>query len=159
MLLSMFPGVAAVSPFALADVADTAKVFAATKLNGDGIPSLLLLRTNSDNQPVAEFCSWQDGSLSVSHRCTLSSTMAELNQGSVVTGKLDQDTPAVFITGINSQGIAVTDILVWQEDADHPSYYEAYDLARRAFARLRRFEREDAEPPVRAVRRDGKENP
>ena len=87
------------------------------ELNGDGIPSLLLLRTNSDNQPVAEFCSWQDGSLSVSHRCALSSTMAELNQGSVVTGKLDQDTPAVFITGINSQGIAVTDILVWQEDA------------------------------------------
>lgn len=87
------------------------------ELNGDGIPSLLLLRTNSDNQPVAEFCSWQDGSLSVSHRCTLSSTMAELNQGSVITGKLDQDTPAVFITGINSQGIAVTDILVWQEDA------------------------------------------
>ena len=43
--------------------------------------------------------------------------MAELNQGSVITGKLDQDTPAVFITGINSQGIAVTDILVWQEDA------------------------------------------
>lgn len=87
------------------------------ELNGDGIPSLLLLRTNIDNQPVAEFCSWQDGSLSVSHRCTLSSTMAELNQGSVITGKLDQDTPAVFITGINSQGIAVTDILVWQEDA------------------------------------------
>ena len=87
------------------------------ELNGDGIPSLLLLRTNSDNQPVAEFCSWQEGSLSVSHRCALSSTMAELNQGSVVTGKLDQDTPAVFITGINSQGIAVTDILVWQEDA------------------------------------------
>lgn len=87
------------------------------ELNGDGIPSLLLLRTNSDNQPVAGFCSWQEGSLSVSHRCTLSSTMAELNQGSVVTGKLDQDTPAVFITGINSQGIAVTDILVWQEDA------------------------------------------
>ena len=82
------------------------------ELNGDGIPSLLLLRTNSDNQPVAEFCSWQEGALSVSHRCTLSSTMAELNQGSVVTGKLDQDTPAVFITGINSQGIAVTDILV-----------------------------------------------
>ena len=87
------------------------------ELNGDGIPSLLLLRTNSDNQPVAEFCSWQEGALPVSHRCTLSSTMAELNQGSVVTGKLDQDTPAVFITGINSQGIAVTDILVWQEDA------------------------------------------
>lgn len=46
--------------------------------------------------------------------------------------------------------------IVWQEDADHPSYYEAYDLARRAFARLRRFEREDAEP---SSRREGKENP
>lgn len=46
--------------------------------------------------------------------------------------------------------------IVWQEDADHPSYYEAYDLARRAFARLRRFEREDAEP---SARREGKENP
>ena len=34
--------------------------------HGDGIPSLLLLRTNSDNQPVAGFCSWRDGSLSVS---------------------------------------------------------------------------------------------
>ena len=32
----------------------------------------------------------------------------------MITGKLDQDTPAVFITGINSQGIAVTDILVWR---------------------------------------------
>ena len=46
--------------------------------------------------------------------------------------------------------------IVWQEDTDHPSYYEAYDLARRAFARLRRFEREDAEP---SARREGKENP
>ena len=46
--------------------------------------------------------------------------------------------------------------IVWQEDTDHPSYYEAYDLARRAFARLRRFEREDAEP---SSRREGKENP
>lgn len=46
--------------------------------------------------------------------------------------------------------------IVWQEDTDHPSYYEAYDLAHRAFARLRRFEREDAEP---SARREGKENP
>lgn len=41
--------------------------------------------------------------------------------------------------------------IVWQEDTDHPSYYEAYDLARRAFARLRRLEREPGEEPARTV--------
>lgn len=48
--------------------------------------------------------------------------------------------------------------IVWQEDTDHPSYYEAYDLARRAFARLRRFEREDAEPPPEPGRRPDDED-
>ena len=31
--------------------------------------------------------------------------------------------------------------VLWQEDAERPSYYEAYDLVRRAFARLRLAER------------------
>ena len=82
------------------------------ELNGDGIPSLLLLRTNSDNQPVAEFCSWQDGSLSVSHRCALSSTMAELSQqGRVKSGVLQDGTPALFVTGVEESAWMVTDIL------------------------------------------------
>ena len=82
------------------------------ELNGDGIPSLLLLRTNSDNQPVAEFCSWQEGALSVSHRCTLSSTMAELSQqGRVKSGVLQDGTPALFVTGVEESAWMVTDIL------------------------------------------------
>ena len=82
------------------------------ELNGDGIPSLLLLRTNSDNQPVAEFCSWQEGSLSVSHRCALSSTMAELSQqGRVKSGVLQDGTPALFVTGVEESAWMVTDIL------------------------------------------------
>ena len=47
--------------------------------------------------------------------------------------------------------------LVWREDTDHSSYYEAYDLARRAFARLRRLERESGERDERAIPRGGKE--
>ena len=82
------------------------------ELNGDGIPSLLLLRTNSDNQPVAEFCSWQEGALSVSHRCTLSSTMAELSQqGKVTVGVLRSNDPALFITGVADGARAITDVL------------------------------------------------
>lgn len=45
----------------------------------------------------------------------------------------------------NAFSALITDrsgMLVWQEDTDHPSYYEAYDLVRRAFATLRRRERE-----------------
>ena len=37
----------------------------------------------------------------------------------------------------NAFSALITDrsgMLVWQEDTDHPSYYEAYDLVRRAFA-------------------------
>ncbi len=46
----------------------------------------------------------------------------------------------------------------WQEDTDHPSYYESYDLARRAFARLHRFERENRRrvmTPSRRTKKDG----
>ena len=45
----------------------------------------------------------------------------------------------------NAFSALITDrsgMLVWQEDTDHPSYYEAYDLVRRAFATLSRRERE-----------------
>lgn len=43
--------------------------------------------------------------------------------------------------------------IIWQEDTDHPSYYEAYDLARRAFARLHRFERETGRRGMASSRR------
>ncbi|MCT6790165.1 hypothetical protein LMG10733_1324 [Bifidobacterium adolescentis] len=48
--------------------------------------------------------------------------------------------------------------IIWQEDTDHPSYYESYDLARRAFARLHRFERENRRrvmTPSRRTKKDG----
>lgn len=90
--------------------------FSIEELDGDGIPSLLLFRTDSQGNSVAEFYTWHDGAMSVSSHCPLSSTMAELNSGSVVSGKLTRDgLPAVFATGINNQGIAVTDILTYQD--------------------------------------------
>ena len=52
--------------------------FTIQDLNGDGIPSLLVLRTDADSQPVAEFYGWQDEQMGVAYRCVLSSTMASV---------------------------------------------------------------------------------
>ena len=86
-------------------------------LNGDGVPSLLVLRTDGEMGPVAEFYGWLGEQMGVSYRCRLSSTMTALNRGSVVTGMVAKDTPAVFITGVDTTNMAVTDILVYRQEA------------------------------------------
>ena len=90
--------------------------FTMQDLNSDGIPSLLVLRTDGNSQSVAEFYGWQDEQMGVAYRCVLSSSMASLNRGSMVSGRVDTDTPALFITGVDEQGMAVTDILVFRSE-------------------------------------------
>lgn len=90
--------------------------FTMQDLNSDGLPSLLVLRTDADSQPVAEFYGWQDQQMGVAYRCVLSSTMASINRGSLVSGRLDADTPALYITGVDEQGMAATDILVFRQE-------------------------------------------
>ena len=86
-------------------------------LNGDGVPSLLVLRSDGELGPVAEFYGWQEEQMGVSYRCRLSTSMAALNRGSVVTGMVDRDVPAVFITGVDITSMAVTDILIYRQEA------------------------------------------
>ena len=86
------------------------------ELDGDGIPSLLLLRVDSRENNVAEFYSWHGESMAVSYSVTLSNTMADLTRGSVVSGKLDDETPAVFVTGVSEEAVATTDILICRRD-------------------------------------------
>ena len=90
--------------------------FTIQDLNGDGIAVALVLRTAAASQPVAEFYGWQDEQMGVAYRCVLSSTMASVNRGSLVSGRLDADTPALYITGVDEQGMAATDILVFRQD-------------------------------------------
>lgn len=90
--------------------------FSIETLDDDSAPGLLLFRTDSEGISVAELYTWHDETMSISYRCLLSSDMAELSRGSAVSGKLTEDgTPAVFVTGINNQGMAATDILTYQE--------------------------------------------
>ena len=91
--------------------------FSVQDLNGDGVPSLLVRRSDGELGPVAEFYGWQEEQMGVSYRCRLSTSMAALNRGSVVTGMVDKDTPAVFITGVDITSMAVTDILIYRQEA------------------------------------------
>ena len=89
--------------------------YSVEELDGDGVPSLLLLRVDSDEKNVAEFYSWHGESMAVSYSAILSNTMADLTRGSVVSGHLDEDTPAVFVTGVSEEAVATTDILIYRE--------------------------------------------
>lgn len=90
--------------------------FSIEELDGDGVPSLLLFRTDSEGNSVAEFYTWRDETMTVTYHCPLSSDMAALSRGSVVSGKLTDDgQPAVFVTGIDNQGVATTDILTFRK--------------------------------------------
>ena len=91
--------------------------FSIQDLNGDGAPSLLVIRADGELGPVAEFYGWQEEQMGVSYRCRLSSSMTALNRGSVVTGMADRDTPAVFIPGVATTSMAVTDILIYRPEA------------------------------------------
>ncbi len=91
--------------------------FSIQDLNGDGAPSLLVIRADGELGPVAEFYGWQEEQMGVSYRCRLSSSMTALNRGSIVTGMADRDTPAVFITGVDTTSMAVTDILIYRPEA------------------------------------------
>ena len=84
------------------------------ELDGDGVPSLLVFRSDDEGSSVAEFYSWQDSVMAVSFSANLSSTMAELTRGSVVSGRLSDGTSAVFVTGVTEENRTVTDILTYR---------------------------------------------
>ena len=86
------------------------------EMDGDGIPSLMVLRSDAEGASVAEFYGWRSEAMTLVYRSPLSSTMAAISGGSVVSGLLDEDTPAVFVTGINEEGMAVTDILACRDN-------------------------------------------
>lgn len=89
--------------------------FTLRDLNGDGVSSIIILRSDSSGLPVAEAYSWQLDIMTLFSRCSLSSTMVELGRGSIVNGFLADGVPAIFATGVNDQGMAMTDLLIWQE--------------------------------------------
>jgi len=96
--------------------------YAIADLNGDGLQELVILHSDEEGESVADYYDWQkDGGLQSLSSVRLSVTMAELNQGRVVSGALRDGLPAVFVTGVTTPvsseltAAAVTDILVAPE--------------------------------------------
>lgn len=88
--------------------------FVVQELNSYDPPALYVMRSDGDGTPVAEVYTWQTNILAVAYRCGLSAAMSDLARGSVVKGTLTGGKPAVFITSVNDNGNAVTDILTWE---------------------------------------------
>lgn len=87
--------------------------YATADLDGDQRQELVVLHADAEGDGVADYYSWQeDGSLTSQSSARLSVTMAELNQqGRVTQGTLQEEIPALFVTGVTESARAVTDIL------------------------------------------------
>lgn len=77
----------------------------------NGSANLIVVRSDAEGESIAELYGWENDTMAVISSCALSSTMAELNHGSIVSGRLDDKTVALYVTGVNDQNMAVTDIL------------------------------------------------
>ncbi|MGM9619237.1 MAG: FG-GAP repeat domain-containing protein [Oscillospiraceae bacterium] len=86
----------------------------------EGGHGLVLLRSGPEERCVAEcYRVAQSGALEVSSSVQLSSTVAELTGGRVVSGYLKGGVPALFAVGVSADGsTAMTDVLRWEDDGD-----------------------------------------
>ena len=82
-------------------------------LDEDRMQELVILRsTEEEGGNVADYYTWQDGQLQMKTPARVSMTMAELSQqGRVTAGKLQDGSPALFVTGVEESIFSITDIL------------------------------------------------
>ena len=81
----------------------------------DGMQEIVILRSDTTGNPVAEYYDW-DGSVLESNSITkLSMTMAELQR--VDVGTLRGGETALFVTGVADETKAITDILTYKQNA------------------------------------------
>ena len=87
--------------------------YALTDLDGDGHNELVTFHADTEGMGIAEMYTWQDGTMALESSSKISVTMAELsNLGRVVTGAIQDGTPALFVVGVVDSSTEVTDILV-----------------------------------------------
>lgn len=85
--------------------------YAALNLDQDERQELVVLRADTEGDGIAEYYDWQNGNLLLQSSARISTTMAELSQqGRIQSGKLRDDAPALFVTGV-VESRSVTDIL------------------------------------------------
>ena len=87
--------------------------YAVMDLDQDQMQELVVLRSDDENNGLADHYDWQDSGLVSRTSIRISVTMAELNQqGRVTQGALRDGEPALFITGVDDEtSTSITDIL------------------------------------------------
>lgn len=81
----------------------------------DLMKEIVLLRSDNQGDPVAEYYDWEGEDLSVHSTTRLSMTMAELK--SMDVGKLRDGEVALFVTGVAEDTRSITDILTYKQGA------------------------------------------
>ena len=82
--------------------------------DGDGAREIVLLRSDMDGDPIAEYYDWGEDLLQAHSFARLSMTMAELER--VDVGTLRGGETALFVTGVSEDTEAITDILTYHQD-------------------------------------------
>ena len=84
-----------------------------TDLDEDQMQELVIFRSaEAEGGNVADYYVWQDNQLQMKTPARVSMTMAELSQqGRVTAGRLQDGSPALFVTGVEESVFSITDIL------------------------------------------------
>ena len=86
--------------------------YTACELENDGRRALVVLRSGEEGTGLADYYGWREGHLVLRSSAGVSMTMAELSQqGRITRGRLQEQEPALFITGVTDTARAITDIL------------------------------------------------
>lgn len=74
--------------------------------------ALVVLRADEEGTGLADYYSWQQGRLTLRSSARISMTMAELSQqGRITQGTLQDQRPALFVTGVTDNAQTITDVL------------------------------------------------
>ena len=87
--------------------------YEALDFDGDGLQEMVVLRSDTDGNSVAEYYDWSGKTLEITSAAPLSMTMAELR--SVDMGTLREGDRALFVTGVSEDTRAITDILIYRD--------------------------------------------
>ena len=86
--------------------------YAVNDLNQDDLWELVVFRADAEGNGMADYYCWEDGALQLRTSARITSTMAELSQqGRVKSGTLADNSPALFVTGVEESAWMATDIL------------------------------------------------
>lgn len=77
-------------------------------LDADGNRDLVLLRADTEQVGVAEYYHWQEGQLVRAREAAMTTAVTAVKR--IITGKMCQEVPAVFVASEYGEGMIVTDI-------------------------------------------------